>query len=78
MSDMLSKIRELAALTVAGKTHALRAIHADHLRRAVTVARRQGSDETEIERLITAAQWAERARTHKIARSAAIMPADAP
>lgn len=72
----LTKIRELSTLAVTGETPALRSIHADHLRRAIDAARRDGCDDDEIEQLVAAAQWAARARTHRTARDAAIVPAD--
>lgn len=73
--NTMSKLRELAALAVAGETPALRRIHADHLRRTVAAAIRAGVGNDEIERLITAAQWAARARTCRNARKAAIVQA---
>lgn len=78
MHMLLTKIRELAALAITGETQALRQIHADHLCRAVAAALRNGGDESEIEQLVAAATWAARARTHRIARSEAIVQTGAP
>lgn len=71
--QILRRLRELAALAAGAQTHALRDIHADHLRRAVAAARRQGVDSDEIETIISAATWAARAKTSRIARCEAIV-----